>query len=295
MSLHNTRSVPFRQAIRDRVLILDVAVLLFVPVVLLSLFFLPTPLRESLAFDYANPSVGSAFTSAFVHLNLAHLVVNVAAYALVVPLTYLLSSVCGYRQRFYASFVTFILVFPVVLTALELLFVRPGIALGFSGVVMAFYGYLPLAMSDFVADRFDIDTQRNVAPLLFFSGIGIITVLGVFPSLDNVTVLLGTAGLVLAILVILLWYTLAILADDIAWRATVASAWRSTGYFELFAISAIVFLTVPFAMFPTDVAVEGAVVDTYTHLTAYSLGFIATYTASSLTTVVPDGYTQSWL
>lgn len=159
--------------------------------------------------------------------------------------------------------------------------------LGFSGVLLALYGYLPLALSDFVTEQFHLDTRRNVAPLLFFVGLGIITVLGVWPSLDDATVLLGSAGLVLGIALVLVWYALTIL-DDADLHTSLALAWRSSGYFELFAVALVVFLSFPLAMFPPDIVPQRTVVDTYTHLLAYALGFIATYVAALTTDALDD-------
>jgi len=290
----NERNESLGWVVRNQLQLRDVVAILSVPVLLVLVFALPTAVRTSLAFDYSTPSLLAAFTSAFVHLDPTHLTVNLAGYALLVPLTYLMSSACGYRQRFYASFATYLAVFPLLLTMFQLLFIRPGMALGFSGVLMAFYGYLPLVMSDVVSERFDIDVQTNVAPLLFFVGMGIITVLGVFPSLDSMTVLLGSAGLLLAILLIVLWYALSIHTGGASW-ATVTDAWAAAGHFELFVISIVVFLSFPFAMFPPDVTVENVFVDTYTHFLAYSLGFLAAYTSSYLSIRIAGESGRGWM
>jgi hypothetical protein len=275
----SNRQFTFRDSLRHRTALRDAGVLLVVPLVLLGVYWLPASVRASLVFEYGDPSLIAAYTSAFVHMSPVHLAVNLIGYFLIVPITYLMSSLCGYRQRFFISFVTFVFIFPFILTGLTLLFIRPGAGLGFSGVLMAFYGYLPLVLSDLVSDQFDIDTQTNVAPLLYFVGIGIITVLGVWPSLDNLTVVLGSAGLLLAIFVILLWYFFAILEGDTDVRRTASEAWDATGYFELFLVAFALLVMFPFAMFPFNLTAANGIVDTYTHLLAYSLGFMGTFSS----------------
>lgn len=291
----SNRQFTFRDSLRHRTAIRDVGVLLAVPLVLLGVYWLPPSVRATLVFEYDNPSLIAAYTSSFVHMSPAHLAVNLVGYGLIVPVVYAMSALCGYKQRFYVSFVTFVLLFPFVLTGLALLFIRPGAGLGFSGILMAFYGYLPLVLGDLVTDQFDIDSQTNVAPLLYFVGIGIITVLGVWPSLDDMTVLLGSAGLLLAILVIILWYFSTILEGHSGVRSTVSEAWGATGYFELFLIAFALLVMFPFAMFPFDITAGTGIVDTYTHLLAYSLGFMGPFTSVHVAERFFDGATETGL
>lgn len=291
----STDRPPFGETLRRRVSLGDIAVFAIVPCVLVGMFLLPVATREALAFQYTQPAVLPAFASAYVHLTESHLAVNLVGYLLIGSLTLVMSLLCGYRTRFYIALATYLVVFPFLLAGFGLLFIRQGFGLGFSGVLMALYGYLPLALSDFVTEKFHLDTQRNVAPLLFFGGLGIITVLGLWPSLDSMTVLLGTAGLVVVIALILVWYGLTILDADEGLRSTLYFAWRASGYFELFVVGLTVFLSFPLAMFPPDVVPQRTVVDTYTHLLAYALGFIATYTAALTSEALYDREEQTWL
>ena len=206
----------------------------------------------------------------------------------------MLSVLSGFRQRFYIVCGIYLAVFPLLLAVFGLLFVRRGVGMGFSGVVMAVYGYLPLAMSDFATERFGVHTGTNLAPLLFFVGLAIITVLGLWPSMDSMTVVLGSALLLAAILLILVWYLLSLVDEDASLRLKLATAWRDTGYVELFLLTLIVFLTFPLAMFPPNLEPSGTVVDTYTHLLAYALGFIATYTTAHLGPLLVDETEHGW-
>ncbi|MDS0282616.1 hypothetical protein [Haloarcula onubensis] len=285
---------PFGRALRQRVEGRDLAVLAVVPCVLLAAFLLPVSTRQALAFEYADPSLLSAFASAYVHTTAAHLAVNLLGYLLVGSVTFATTLLCGYRTRLYVALFTYLTVFPFLLAGFGLLFVRQGVGLGFSGVLLALYGYLPLALSDFVTEQFHLDAERNAAPLLFFLGLGIVTVLGVWPSLSDGTVLLGSAGLVVVIALVLAWYGLAIIDEDDELRTTLSLAWRASGYAELFVVALVVFVTFPLAMFPPDIVPQRTVVDTYTHLLAYALGFTATYVASLASDALADGE-RAWL
>jgi hypothetical protein len=295
MSYANDHHSQPKETIRSNLRARDVGVLVLVPAVLTLLFFIPVSLRESLAVDYTNPTALTAFMNAFVHLSLTHLSSNLIGYLLIVPIAYTLSAICDYRQRFYASFVTFVLLFPLALTVSQFPFVDAGIGLGFSGIVMAFYGYLPLAISDLVAERFGIDTQTNVAPLLFFLGFGIITVLSVSPVLGRTTAVLMATGVLTAVVVMLSWYAMSIRTATTGFRAMLSDMWNVAGYFELFAASVAVFLVFPFAMFPTELTSGMTIVNTYTHMMGYSLGFTVTYAASHLSPLVAAESSEHWI
>ncbi|MFB6255922.1 MAG: hypothetical protein ABEH58_04210, partial [Haloplanus sp.] len=186
----------------------DLALVCSVPLVLGLVALLPLATRRSLVFDYTAPTVSTAVASAFVHLEPGHLLVNVGLYVLIVPVVLILATASGRRRRFYAAFVTFVCAFPPVLSYLNLAIPRAAAGVGFSGVVMAFAGYLPLALAEYLDDRFGVGPATQLAPLLFLASLGLVSVL----SLRSVFGLVGyrAAGLALAALLGALWYGLAI-------------------------------------------------------------------------------------
>jgi len=70
-------------------------VLAAVPVVLCAVFALPESTRRSLAFAYAEPTVLTAFTAHYVHLDVGHLAGNVAGYILLAGVGYALAVLGG--------------------------------------------------------------------------------------------------------------------------------------------------------------------------------------------------------
>jgi hypothetical protein len=220
----------------------------------------------------------TAFASAYVHLDVVHLSVNVVGYLLVVPAAYLLSVASGRRRRFFVTFVTLLVAFPVALSYMNLLFVRPTVGVGFSGVLLAFFGYVPLALGEFLEARFEIRPRWAVSPVLFFAGFALIAPLSVRSvTADRATVYLGTAGLVLAtVLSAVLFLLHAVEETDDPWRKIRRST-AYTGYFELGVVSTALFVTFPVVAFPADPIATGGIVNLYLHLLGYALGFMAAY------------------
>lgn len=257
---------------------IDLLVLFSVPILLVGVSFLPLAVRQSLVFHYTVPTLLTAFAAPFVHLGPGHLVVNVLGYFLVVPVAYLLSVASGRRARFFAAFATFVLVFPVLLSYLNLAVLRPGAGAGFSGVVMAFVGYLPLALADYLEERADVGPSETLAPVFFFLGIALIAGLSVQSvQRDRATVLLGTGGLVLTAMLsaLLYWLSAPDHARDVL-RKVRAAADRP-GNVELLGFAGIVFVAFLFVAFPPAVTDGAIVVNVYVHLLGYALGFISAY------------------
>jgi hypothetical protein len=264
---------------------LDVVALVWVPALLLVVYLLPAELRRSLAFEYMNPSLLTAFTSNFVHLDGGHLLVNVAVYTLVVPVLYALSATSGNRRQFYTVFVTFLLVFPFALSYLNLVVVRPAFAVGFSGVTMAFVGYLPFALAAHADANFDIGPASVIAPVLFFLSLALISVLSVRSVAgSDPVVILGTRGLVLAALLSALLYALSAYDRGERFRAKLSAAVAAPGYFDIVVVGLILLVALPFAAFPADPVTTAGVLNLYVHLLGYALGFIVTYATAEAST-----------
>ncbi|WP_284007285.1 hypothetical protein [Haloarcula pelagica] len=280
----------------DRATVVDVALLLAVPAVLLAVASLPLPVRRALVFEYAAPSVGTAIASPFVHLDGSHLQRNLLAYGVLAPTGYALSVASGHRQRFRVVFVSLVLVCPPALSYLNLAIVREGVSVGFSGVAMALFGYLPLAIAAHLDRRFDVAPTHATAPLLFFLGLQLITVLtlgavatnrvsvpvrGVTVPVTSVLVA-SLIGLVAALTLVLVLYTLAVRDHVTALTTALRTTTTRPGHFELFVLATGLFLAVPFVTFPIDPIVGDGVLNLYVHLVGYALGFIGSFTLVSI-------------
>jgi hypothetical protein len=262
-------------ALGDRIRAADVALLGSVPAALGLVSLLPSATRRSLAFDYAAPTVPTAFASAFVHLDPVHLLVNVVLYALVAGASLALGVASGGRRRFYTAFPTFVLVFPVVLSYLNLAVPRAATTLGFSGVAMAFAGYLPLALADYLDTRFGIGPATQLAPALFLSSLALVSVL----SVRSAFALVGDRAALLALAASLgaLQYALAVAERCPNLRARCRGLLGTPGAADLTAVAVALVFAVPFVAFPASPGRGGGVLNLYTHLLGYALGFLVPF------------------
>ena len=253
---------------------LDLAVLLAVPVVLAAAALLPPDARLALAFSYTDPTLRTAFGANFLHVSPDHLLSNLATYALLAPTVYLLSVLSDRRDRFYVVFVSFLVVFPAVLSVLNLAILRRGVLLGFSGVNAAFVGYLPLALAGYLRSVFGVRAERELAAGLFFLGLALVAVLVVRTPVTYAVAAVATLAAVGRL------------------RAVDAGPPRSRdalgapGEAELAAVAVILLFGGLLCAFPPDPVVAGAIVNVYVHLVGFALGFIAPFVTFGLAPAV---------
>lgn len=293
-------AVGLRRRVATHGSLADVALILAVPAVLVAAMALPLPVRESLVFEYTRPTVRTAFLSSFVHLGTEHLAVNLLGYALVVPVAYLLSLATGSQRQFRVVFVSLLLTCPVLLAYLNLTIVRQSGSVGFSGLLLSLYGYLPLLIARHVDQQFDLGTERTTAPLLFFAGVTLISVLTLGAVLTfGVTVPNGAVsvsvtdvlvktlvGLIAALLLILALYGVSLADEGVSLRSDLRRAVAQEGHFELAVAALVLFLALPVTTFPVDPVLNGRVLNLYVHLLGYALGFISVYTMTVLDPVL---------
>lgn len=271
--------------------LLDIALIALIPIVLSVVYALPEPTRAEYIFAYSAPSVQTAFVSSFVHFDLTHLGMNLIGYALVVPYGYLMSVSNGRRNMFFVAFLTFVLAFPIALSYMNLVMIRSGASAGFSGLLLAFYGYLPLAIAEHLETRFDIGHARDSAPMLFCLGTVVIVGLTLWSVLTqpvtvpvegrsisvNAVLSETLVGLAVASLLSALLFGLSTIESAATLRVKIGQAVDTASAFELSVVGVFLLLAFPFATFPVDPTLTGGVLNLYVHLMGYALGFIATY------------------
>lgn len=250
---------------------LDAFLLAVVPAVLLGVYALPTALRHSLALEYTAPTLLTMYASHFVHLTPGHLAVNLLGYVLVISTVYLLSVANDRRRRFVVVFATFLLAFPFALSGLNLLFARPTAGVGFSGIVLAFLGYLPLTLGGFIGRHLDVPVDSIESSWLFFFGFA-------FVSLMAVPGPYGTAVAAAAFLAGVLFLLPAIEEMDDDHLTTARGTLDVAGNVELTFLGVLVFVGYLLVAFPpTTRVVNGGTLNVYTHALGFSLGYVVTY------------------
>lgn len=274
----------FTRLTREQTRPIDIVLLLVLPTALAFVYLSPVGFRESLMFDYTDPTVLTAFTSAFIHLDRTHLLVNIGVYALVVPVLFVLSIATRNRRRFYTALLTFLVVFPPVLAYLNLALFRPSVTFGFSGVVMAFVGYLPFALADYLDELLDIGPANQVAPMLFLLSLICIAALSVQSAPPaNQLVLLSTGFSVLLTVLSVLSYARSMKDTKEGLRSDLRAVLRSPGHFELATTAIVMIFAIQFVAFPIDPSSGKSVLNLYSHFLGYALGFLVIFTTVETT------------
>lgn len=257
----------FTGEFRRRARVGDALAIVAVPAVLVIAFLLPDETASGLVLSHADPTPAATLTAHYVHLEAGHLLGNLSVYALVVPVAYLLCLFADRRREFFVAFVTYVLALPPVLSVLDLALLEDGVLLGFSGVLMAFVGFLPVAIVWYAQVVADVDLHLDHAPGLFFLGLAAVA-LWTVPVTSLQLVLAGAAGL-------------AGLAYALSARSAldgIASRWTGAGgYPELGGAGLVAFAFGVAVGFPTGPVTDGVVVNYYGHLLGYAIGFIAAY------------------
>ncbi|QLG29446.1 hypothetical protein HUG10_07285 [Halorarum halophilum] len=263
----------FIDVLHENVRRMDLVLLSTVPVLLLLVHALPEPVRRGLAFRFRAPTLVTAYTSHFVHLSLEHLLVNLVGYILLAGVCYVLAVLADRRQLFGMAITTYLLAFPLVLSALNLAIPRDAIGYGFSGVNMALLGLLPLLLAEYTEQNLNPAVGVRHAPSLFFSGL-------VLVSLVALPLTLLSVGLAIAAGFVVLLYASSLRTSHRE-SPTAASesvlTGSSSGWADQFFIGLIVFLGYLFIGFPLSATVDGAVLNTYAHLLGFCLAFIVHY------------------
>jgi len=249
----------------------DLATLAFPAVLLATVHFtLTSGVQAALALDHTDLAVHTVLTSAYVHTTDAHLYGNLGSYAVVAAITYGLCYGLGRRRWFRATFVAFLVVLPVLVNATNYVAYQP-ISLtptnsrGFSGVVAGFAGFLLVAISDYVHQRYSHEAGVNVGLAIFF-------VLGVeIVVIYSGTLSPPTAGLFLV--------GFGLTLGPLGYRG-MQMEWNEAGVrlllsdFVLVLVLAATLVGFTWVLFPADVSAEGGITNIVAHAAGFGWGLV---------------------
>lgn len=248
----------------------DLVLLSLVPAAAVGVFFLPEPLRRSLAFSYVDPTPITAVTATYVHLRIEHLLANLLGYGFVVGTGYVLAVLADRRRLFGTAAVTYLLAVGPLLWVLNLAVPRSAIGFGLSGVNMAFAGLLPIVLVEFARRRLADAVRPRHAPLPFFLVLTAVALIAVPPSpiTTGVALLSGVLAVVYAVSLVT------------ALRGESGRAGRRNGrWLETAVVGAVLTVGYPLIGFPSEPADGAGVVNLYVHFLGYGLAFIGPYVA----------------
>lgn len=260
-------AVSFRQLVERRGDVADWVLLALPAIAIVGVFVLPMAQRQALAFHAGEPTLVSAYTSHFVHYSLGHLLTNLGGYLLLAPLAYLLSAGAGRRRQFHVVFGALLLGFPFVLSLVNLLLVQPATAIGFSGIVLGFFGYLPIALYQYVGRHAEGRAPTRYLPMAFFVGVGSIALVLFWATFVSL-------GIVFTVLTVLAGY-LSRFVD----RGFITGVGRlkESGFGEVAMAATALLLMYPVVAFPSSAVLGSRVVNLVLHFVGYALSFISTF------------------
>lgn len=260
----------FARSIRSSIRVRDCVALGTIPALLIGLYFLPDAVKLAYTFDYSNPRITTAFTAHFVHLRAEHLLTNVVGFVLLAGTGYLLAVLTEQRRLFGIAATTYLVAFPPIISALNLAVPRDAITYGFSGIVMAFAGLLPLLLSIYAHRRLGLPIGLRRAPGVFFATLSVIAL----TAMPRTRTTVGIA--VIASVVALAYFV----SGGEFWRNEPRLRrllGHSSGWMELFLVGAGLTFAYPIIGFPTPVTPGTVVPNLYTHLLGYCLAFMVPY------------------
>ena len=278
----SARRPPFSVAVRRVVRGRDCLALGVVPAVLVGVYLLPEPFRRSLAFSYSEPEPVTAFAAHYVHFAPEHLLANLVGYVVLAGCGYLLSALADCRRLFGVAAATYLLAFPPILSALNLAVPRHAVGYGFSGIVMAFAGLLPVVLAVYAGRRLDARVRPRHAPAPFFAALTLVALS--LPRTRLTLGLVGAAGIVTTGYVTSL---VSALGTDGSGAGRLAGPRR--GWIDGLVVGTAAVLGYVVVGFSAAPVVRGGVVNRYVHLLGFCLAFIVPYVGVELGLFDVDG------
>lgn len=250
--------------------VLDAFLLAVVPVVLLGVAALPAGTREQFVFQRESPTVLTAYASHFVHLDGGHLAGNLAVYAVVAPVAYLLAALSGRRQLFRSMWVTLLTAFPFALSVTQLSFPAERTVLGFSGINAGFVGLLSFLLVCYASATLAAGIEERDAPALLFVTTGLIALVVLPSHAWRFEIAAAAAALSLV------YVGAAASRNGVPTLARARAAVDRPGYVELAGAGLGLLVGYPVVGFRRTVT-DGVLLDVYLHLIGYCLAFIVVF------------------
>lgn len=246
----------------------DIFLLCLVPFVLIFVFLLPESVQEGFVLQIDSPTFLTVFMTHFVHAGFSHLFNNLTAYFVIVIPAYIMYAFIGRKDIFRRIFLVFLLVFPFILSGLDILVLGVDSSRGFSGIVAAFFGFLPLTIFRFLKLKlnFDLGTSNSVVLFLFAATLIAYIYAGLSFSVALILVLLG----------LYLW-RMSKEAKIGGLRFFPSGSCSRRSHWMLASFAFLVFISLPFSMFPPDPVVGDMAVNILSHYSGFALGFVVPY------------------
>jgi len=245
----------------------EIIIFLIVPTVVVSVFFLPQNIKNSLKSDLLKFNMINFYTSVFTHGNFIHLISNLTSYYIYTSLSYCLSRLSNKKTWFLKCYLIFFLILPLInnfsLIILNKYYLGGKLppSCGLSGIISAILGLTPISLFVFLKKS---GAQLNLEKFMLL--IICSSVLLISYSYKHIFLLLITVAI--------------LLVSIIVGRKELKSIYRLIKEMPLQDISsyflAIITISLYFvgviAIFPNTIIVNGNVVDIISHYLGWTMG-----------------------
>ncbi len=241
-------------------------------VLIILIYFLPEKIQESLALSYENPRLINLLTSAFVHGGRSHLIGNLTAYLLFVIPIFLMSIIAREKKKFYLVFSLFVLVFPFILSSINLYFIDAETSRGFSGVDSAFLGFMPIISFHLLRKKVCENLKKTFPVSFLFFAFSLV----VFTYVDALIEKVLTSGVILLLAVFFLWWS----TKDIDFKKflkTVKDNPETYWHFWIGMMGILIFIVGVISIFPAEIVSGESTVNIVSHYFGLVLGFLIPY------------------
>jgi hypothetical protein len=253
----------FRSEVWQKTQITDLVVISTVPIILVAVFLLPKSMQTAMFLDYGNYSLFNLWSSAFVHRGFNHLSNNLGAFCILIGPIYLLFALADELKLFRYTFISFLLVLPLVIAIINIGVLDSGTGAGFSGIGAAFFGLLPVSLFLFIHNKVSDEIEPANGVVLFLLAAAIIT-----KTYLSIT---GAAGILLFAVLITIYDVYKIGIDELQEATTELTTMK--GHFELVMIAGLLFLISPMLLFPENITQSKGAVNILSHYLGLFFGF----------------------
>ncbi|MEM2250831.1 MAG: hypothetical protein QXU01_04475 [Candidatus Hadarchaeales archaeon] len=243
--------------------------LVFIPLLLFSIFILPLDLKEKYFILHSeNPSIPSIFLANYTHSDLTHLSDNLVGYYFVM---FPLFAITTGKEFFRKMMLFLFILLPFILSFAYLLAFRSGSTQGFSGIVAGLYGYFLFAVYLNLKDRQRIRKIDEFFPMFLFSLNAFIVVL-----VHRIVFLLIIIAVVCAFLGFLARKGMRNLFRWLCKSLKEASLFGRIYGSLILCLSLFVVFQLPLLL-PAEIIVDGKVINILAHYLGYVFGFFVPF------------------
>ncbi|MFO7925516.1 hypothetical protein [Natronomonas sp.] len=221
-----------------------------------------------MAFEYANPTISTAYTAHFVHFTPSHLGSNLAVFLFASGAIVVLVGRVGDHWLLVGYLTTLAVVLPVALSFSNLAIPRNSVTYGFSGINMAIVGFLPVATTRYLERKLEHPLDTSLLLTSFFLSMSYVGVVAV--PLSTVSVALAAASVVFGSI-------FAIQFGRSVSEALLSGDTRSNTFDATLLSGVIVWIVLLSVGFPKIDATGDGVTNLYVHFMGYALGFTVSY------------------